>query len=91
MRPQRSRAAATAASTAAELLDVGRVQPGGPPGRLDLEHERLERLPPAADQHHVCPFGGESLCDREPDPLAGSGDDDVLPFETARRHGAPLT
>ena len=73
------------------VADVGRVQPGLPSARLDLDRDRLQRLAPAADQHHVGTLGGEPLGDCEPDPLTGSGDDDVLSLEAARCHGAPLT
>ncbi len=46
---------------------------------------------PTADQHHLGTLGREPLGDGTPDPLAGSGDDDILLLEPTNGHDAPFT
>ena len=73
------------------VADVCRERPRRPAAGLDPGHDRLERLAPAPDDHHVGPLFGEALRDGLADALAGAGDDHGLALEAAQAHRHPPT
>ena len=90
MRPHRVVRGSNRLVDGSRITHVGGVEPGGSAARLDPTDESFERLASAADHHHVRALVGEPVRDRKSDPLAGAGDDDVLPFESTGCHDAPL-
>ena len=94
MRPQRSTAAATQASTWSLLLTSAVCTHALPAVGLDRRRDRLQRLGRAPDQQHVGALGREPAGGRLADATAGARDDDVPVSESLHAHlrrGYPLT